>query len=111
MARLTLALCAALASAAAAADVPRSWLTDAGDADRVYNLPGMPAGGPDSTLYAGYVDITPTPNGRSLFYTFQTSAGNPQTDPLVLWLNGALSQRSSRGAQHGDSASGSAPCA
>jgi len=90
MARLTLALCATLVSVAAAADVPRSWLTDAGDADRVYNLPGMPAGGPDSTLYAGYVDITPTPTGRSLFYTFQTSSSStPEKDPLVLWLNGA----------------------
>ena len=53
MARLTLALCAALATVGAT-DVPRSWLSDAGDADRVYNLPGLPAsGGADSTLYAG----------------------------------------------------------
>ena len=54
MARLTLALCAVLATVAGGTDVPRSWLSDAGDADRVYNLPGVPAsGGADSTLYAG----------------------------------------------------------
>jgi serine carboxypeptidase-like clade 1 len=38
-------------------------------------------------MYAGYVDVNVS-HGRNLFYWMVESAGNPDTDPLVLWTNG-----------------------
>lgn len=39
-------------------------------------------------LYSGYVNVNAS-HGRNLFYFLVESLGNPTTDPLVLWLNGA----------------------
>ena len=38
-------------------------------------------------MYSGYLDI-PNSNGKELHYVLVTSQNNPQTDPVILWLNG-----------------------
>ena len=38
-------------------------------------------------MYAGYINVNES-HGRNLFYWLVESAGNPSTDPLVLWTNG-----------------------
>ena len=41
---------------------------------------------PDFEQYAGYINLEGTT--KNLFYWFFTSKGNPETDPVVLWLQG-----------------------
>lgn len=55
------------------------------EADRVIKLPGQPE--VSFKHYAGYVTVNQT-HGRALFYWFFEATKNPQTKPLVLWLNG-----------------------
>lgn len=52
--------------------------------DLITNLPGLqtPVNFP---MYAGYLSAT---GDRHYFYFFIQSAGNPATDPVILWLNG-----------------------
>lgn len=40
-----------------------------------------------SKIYSGYLSIENQP-GKNLHYLLVESQGNPETDPLVLWLNG-----------------------
>lgn len=42
---------------------------------------------PSFAQFSGYLDI-PNSGGKSLHYVFVESQNNPETDPLVLWLNG-----------------------
>lgn len=39
------------------------------------------------SIYSGYLDI-PNSQNKSLHYVLVESQNNPQTDPLILWLNG-----------------------
>jgi len=68
---LVLALCG-LAIARTAAD------------DKITNLPGWNG---TFNQYAGYVTVDES-HGRNLFYWFVEAQTNPETAPLVLWLNG-----------------------
>eukprot|EP00164_Ancoracysta_twista_P002350 GFYU01003107.1.p1 GENE.GFYU01003107.1~~GFYU01003107.1.p1 ORF type:complete len:471 (-),score=144.83 GFYU01003107.1:138-1508(-) len=53
--------------------------------DKVDSLPGVPDT-PGFDIYSGYLDV---PNTKKHLHYFMTmSQGNPDTDPLVLWLNG-----------------------
>jgi len=56
--------------------------------DRVYGLPGQPP--VNFKQYAGYINVNET-HGRALFYWFFESVDQPQTKPLLLWLNGGIS--------------------
>lgn len=60
--------------------------TDDAEADRVRSLPGW-SGSLGLNLFAGYITVDKDA-GRALFYTFVESAGLPESDPVVLWLNG-----------------------
>eukprot|EP01097_Dermamoeba_algensis_P004390 TRINITY_DN2873_c0_g1_i5.p1 TRINITY_DN2873_c0_g1~~TRINITY_DN2873_c0_g1_i5.p1 ORF type:complete len:338 (-),score=52.01 TRINITY_DN2873_c0_g1_i5:648-1613(-) len=51
---------------------------------KITSLPGLDTKLPFE-MYSGYVTLS---SGRSYFYWFVESARNPQSDPLVLWLNG-----------------------
>ena len=42
---------------------------------------------PNFKQYSGYITIDET-HGRNLFYWFLESQGNPDQDPVVLWMNG-----------------------
>ncbi|KAI0228585.1 Lysosomal protective protein [Lamellibrachia satsuma] len=53
-------------------------------ADQVTFLPGLSTQ-PSFKHYSGYLKATGT---RRLHYWFVESAGNPQTDALVVWMNG-----------------------
>jgi carboxypeptidase C (cathepsin A) len=54
--------------------------------DFVTQLPQAPA--PYSFgIFSGYLDI-PNSKGKSLHYVFVESQNDPETDPLILWLNG-----------------------
>ncbi|KAF7131557.1 hypothetical protein RHSIM_Rhsim09G0071300 [Rhododendron simsii] len=53
--------------------------------DRVVKLPGQP---PVSfQQYSGYVTVNES-HGRALFYWFYEAMENPETKPVLLWLNG-----------------------
>ncbi|KAK0589817.1 hypothetical protein LWI29_018853 [Acer saccharum] len=52
----------------------------------VTQIPGFSGTFP-SNHYSGYVTIDES-HGKSLFYYFVESEGNPSKDPVVLWLNG-----------------------
>lgn len=52
----------------------------------VTSLPGFNGAFP-SKHYSGYVTVDEN-HGKSLFYYFVLSEGNPSMDPVVLWLNG-----------------------
>ncbi|KAK2167443.1 hypothetical protein NP493_1277g00003 [Ridgeia piscesae] len=52
--------------------------------DKVDVLPGLTSQ-PSFKHYSGYLKATGT---RKLHYWFVESAGNPKTDPLVVWMNG-----------------------
>ncbi|XP_072981765.1 serine carboxypeptidase 1-like [Typha angustifolia] len=52
----------------------------------ITRLPGFDGTFP-SKHYAGYITVDED-RGRNLFYYFVESETNPETDPVVLWLNG-----------------------
>ncbi|GLJ45175.1 hypothetical protein SUGI_0950870 [Cryptomeria japonica] len=54
--------------------------------DKIISLPGQPK---DVTFaqYSGYVTVD-SKAGRALFYYFAEASQNPNTKPLLLWLNG-----------------------
>lgn len=57
--------------------------------DRVVKLPGQP---PVSfQQYSGYVTVNES-HGRALFYWFYEAMENPETKPVLLWLNGGIFQ-------------------
>ena len=51
--------------------------------DRIINLPDYPYEG---QMYSGYLDLK-NPK-KKLHYLFLESQNDPNTDPLILWLNG-----------------------
>ncbi|CAN0904058.1 Serine carboxypeptidase-like 45 [Linum grandiflorum] len=55
------------------------------EADKVTGLPGQPAVG--FNQYSGYVTVDKM-QGRALFYYFVEAESDPNSKPLVLWLNG-----------------------
>jgi serine carboxypeptidase-like clade 2 len=57
------------------------------EADQVHRLPGQPL--VDFKQYAGYVTVNET-HGRALFYWFFEVTHEPQTKPVLLWLNGGI---------------------
>jgi len=59
-------------------------LPTAADKDKITSLPGLDKM-PDFEMYSGYLDVTAT---KKLHYWFVQSQGNPDTDPVVVWLNG-----------------------
>jgi serine carboxypeptidase-like clade 2 len=56
------------------------------NSDQINNLPGLPYQ-PKFNHYAGYISVDDVA-GRSLFYWFTESQGNPSKDPVVVWLTG-----------------------
>nr|WGC54933.1 P-(S)-hydroxymandelonitrile lyase [Echinochloa crus-galli var. zelayensis] len=59
-------------------------------ADRILGLPGQPNDGVAFDMYGGYVTVDEHA-GRALYYFFlgaDRRAADPDTAPLVLWLNG-----------------------
>ncbi|CAN6196224.1 unnamed protein product [Urochloa humidicola] len=56
------------------------------EADRVLGLPGQPPR-VNFRQYSGYVTVNPE-HGRELFYYFVESPYDPESKPLILWLNG-----------------------
>lgn len=58
-----------------------AFLSGARADDLITNLPGWNG---QQKMYAGYVNVNAS-HGRQLFYWYVESAGNPSTDPLVLW--------------------------
>ncbi|KAE8735448.1 hypothetical protein F3Y22_tig00000340pilonHSYRG00411 [Hibiscus syriacus] len=56
--------------------------------DKVLKLPGQ-AFDVSFAHYAGYVTVNKS-LGRALFYWFFEAAEDPDSKPLLLWLNGAL---------------------
>ncbi|XP_046842840.1 lysosomal protective protein-like [Xenia sp. Carnegie-2017] len=63
-----------------------SWLVVSVEANKdvISSLPGLPYI-PVFQQYSGYLSAS---GGRKFHYWFVESQGNPQTDPVVLWLNG-----------------------
>jgi len=59
--------------------------TPAGLADRVGYLPGW--GEPHFGMYAGYVTVNEAA-GRALFYVMAEAMEQPESAPVLLWLNG-----------------------
>ena len=55
------------------------------DSDEVTEFPGF--GPPPTKQYSGYVTVLAKTN-RRLHYIYVESAGDPDTDPLVVWLQG-----------------------
>ncbi|KAL8172207.1 hypothetical protein V2J09_024011 [Rumex salicifolius] len=60
-------------------------LSSSSNDDKITSLPGQPP--VKFNRYAGYVTVDDTQQ-RSLLYYFVESETDPQTKPLVLWLNG-----------------------
>jgi carboxypeptidase C (cathepsin A) len=54
------------------------------NSDEIKSLVGWPFALP-SRQYSGYLNIR---QGKHLHYVFVESESNPETDPVVLWLNG-----------------------
>jgi len=54
--------------------------------DQIINLPGLNES-INFDQYAGYLTVDPS-HGRNLFYWFVESQNDPDTDPVILWLNG-----------------------
>eukprot|EP01126_Amoeba_proteus_P015877 TRINITY_DN1721_c0_g1_i2.p1 TRINITY_DN1721_c0_g1~~TRINITY_DN1721_c0_g1_i2.p1 ORF type:complete len:438 (+),score=58.94 TRINITY_DN1721_c0_g1_i2:322-1635(+) len=55
-------------------------------ADKITQLPYY-SGSKLGNQYSGYIEVDKS-HGRRLHYWFAESQSNPDTDPLVLWLNG-----------------------
>lgn len=53
--------------------------------DKITHLPFTH--GPIGNMYSGYIEVDSTTR-RNLHYWFVESQGDPEKDPLVLWLNG-----------------------
>ncbi|GAB2274491.1 hypothetical protein Dimus_009261 [Dionaea muscipula] len=62
-------------------DEEHSW-----EADKISALPGQPEG-VNFNQYGGYVTVDKKA-GKALFYYFVESPQDPESKPLVLWLNG-----------------------
>jgi carboxypeptidase C (cathepsin A) len=56
------------------------------DQDRITKVPFFD-GKSSFAQYAGYIQVNAA-NNRNLFYWFVESQSSPQTDPVVLWMNG-----------------------
>ncbi|KAG1668322.1 hypothetical protein FOA52_011219 [Chlamydomonas sp. UWO 241] len=54
------------------------------EADRITFIPGYYSN-LKSKHYGGYINVSAT---KHMYYYFAESQGNPETDPVVLWLNG-----------------------
>ena len=54
--------------------------------DKMVSFPNFPEV-PPFDMYSGYLDV-PNSNGKSLHYVFVESQNKPETDPVLLWLNG-----------------------
>nr|XP_048322294.1 serine carboxypeptidase-like 33 [Ziziphus jujuba var. spinosa] len=54
--------------------------------DRVINLPGQPSS-PSISHFSGYITVNQD-HGRALFYWFFEALSQPDSKPLLLWLNG-----------------------
>ena len=61
-------------------------LTPQAAADRITSLPGLATPLPFD-MFSGYLTVNAT-HGRALFYWFAESAGNPATDPVLVWMQG-----------------------
>ncbi|GMF23537.1 unnamed protein product [Phytophthora fragariaefolia] len=66
------------------------------DAHRVGDLPGLKQGDVPFAHFAGQLHL-PTPNEEKLFYWYAQSRRSPDSDPIVLWLNGGPGCASSEG--------------
>ncbi len=55
--------------------------------DHVVELPGQPA--VSFRQYSGYVTVNQS-HGRALFYWFFEATENPESKPVLLWLNGGI---------------------
>ena len=53
--------------------------------DRVLHLPGL--GAPATAHYSGFVEVDKT-SGSHLFYYYVEAEQNPETAPVVWWMNG-----------------------
>ncbi|XP_056177487.1 serine carboxypeptidase-like 45 [Syzygium oleosum] len=62
-----------------------STLNTISDADKIVSLPGQPR--VSFSQYAGYITVDEKQQ-RALFYYFTEAEANPDSKPLVLWLNG-----------------------
>ena len=62
-----------------------STLNTISDADKIISLPGQPR--VSFSQYAGYITVDEKQQ-RALFYYFAEAEANPDSKPLVLWLNG-----------------------
>ncbi|KAI8565723.1 hypothetical protein RHMOL_Rhmol03G0283300 [Rhododendron molle] len=60
--------------------------TEEQERDRISALPGQPAVA--FSQYSGYITVNEQ-HGRALFYWLTEATSNPQSRPLLLWLNGA----------------------
>lgn len=49
------------------------------------SLPGLPNGQFKTRHYAGHV---PVEKGFFFYWLFESASGNPDQDPLLIWLNG-----------------------
>jgi hypothetical protein len=91
-----------------AADDPTSLRPSPADSVRrhrgaeITGVPGF-AGALPSRHYGGYVTVDEE-RGRHLYYYFVTSERSPDTDPVVLWLNGGPGCSSFDGARRGHAA-------
>ncbi|KAF7147596.1 hypothetical protein RHSIM_Rhsim03G0257500 [Rhododendron simsii] len=59
--------------------------TEEQERDRISALPGQPAVA--FSQYSGYITVNEQ-HGRALFYWLTEATSNPQSRPLLLWLNG-----------------------
>lgn len=59
--------------------------TEEQERDRISALPGQPE--VPFSQYSGYITVNEQ-HGRALFYWLTEATSNPQTRPLLLWLNG-----------------------
>lgn len=68
--------------------IDASFSSDEQERDRVHQLPGQDFN-VSFAHYSGYVTVNEE-SGRALFYWFFEAQEDPQSKPLVLWLNGGI---------------------